>query len=271
MVIIDECPENFAFQELYAMVSDDMEVEGKGKNPVIIPFCRAPKFGIATNHTLTDHSPSSEGRFAPVVVGDFYHVQTKSNDYRETRQISDTFGQNLQDLEYADSDWAADIYFMLECLQMYLSLPVKDRRQMPPMGHIERRELQAAIGDQFRQWADENLGEGSEYLDNETVKLDDLFNMFVHETSSKMSQQTFTKRLKDWCVFAPHIACYNPASITGQAEDSARWQKRVEGSGKRFNYCYLQSVGKAAEMTKVTEVVEEDLFSEMEEQTEVPF
>ena len=99
LVVVDECPEDFAYNELYAKISDDMEIEKKGKDPVVIPFSKAPKFGIATNHTLKDHSPSTEGRFAPVVVSDYYHVKTKLNDYRETRQISDEYHQNLLDLE----------------------------------------------------------------------------------------------------------------------------------------------------------------------------
>ena len=239
LIIVDECPENFAFNELYAKISDDMEVERKGKDPVVIPFSKAPKFGIATNHTLKDHSPSTEGRFAPVVVADYYHVKTQLNDYRETRKISDEFHQNLLDLEYAETDWQADIHFMLECLQMFLSLPVADRRQMPPIKNIEQRELQAAISDGFRQWADEVLGEGSEYLDK-PVKSDLLLGLYKQETNSPISPKGFTEQLMKWCKYASHIACFNPASKTNQKADGDRWYQYE--NGKKVKFYYIQTV-----------------------------
>lgn len=261
LIVVDECPEDFAFNELYAKISDDMEVERKGKDPVVIPFSKAPKFGIATNHTLKDHSPSTEGRFAPVVVSDYYHVMTKLNDYRETRQISDEYNQNLLDTEYAETDWQADIHFMLECLQMYLSLPVADRRQMPPIKNIEKRELQASISDSFRQWADENLCEGSEWLDRK-VRSDELLNAYNQDTRYNCSPKTFTEQLKKWCQYAEHISCYNPASCTGQKKDGERWQVR-EGD-KRVNYYWIQTKA-AAEAENKTEATESDLFSTTEE------
>lgn len=242
LIIVDECPENFAFNELYAKISDDMEVERKGKDPVVIPFSKAPKFGIATNHTLKDHSPSTEGRFAPVVVADYYHVKTQLNDYRETRKISDEFHQNLLDLEYAETDWQADIHFMLECLQMFLSLPVADHRQMPPIKNIEQRELQAAISDGFRQWADEVLGEGSEYLDK-PVKADLLLGLYKQETNSPISPKGFTEQLMKWCKYASHIACFNPASKTNQKADGDRWYQYE--NGKKVKFYYIQTVTSA--------------------------
>ena len=242
LIIVDECPENFAFNELYAKISDDMEVERKGKDSVVIPFSKAPKFGIATNHTLKDHSPSTEGRFAPVVVADYYHVKTQLNDYRETRKISDEFHQNLLDLEYAETDWQADIHFMLECLQMFLSLPVADRRQMPPIKNIEQRELQAAISDGFRQWADEVLGEGSEYLDK-PVKADLLLGLYKQETNSPISPKGFTEQLMKWCKYASHIACFNPASKTNQKADGDRWYQYE--NGKKVKFYYIQTVTSA--------------------------
>lgn len=261
LVIVDECPENFAFNELYAKISDDMEVERKGKDPVVIPFCKAPKFAIATNHTLKDHSPSTEGRIAYVVVADYYHVQTQLNDYLETRKICDEYHQNLLDSEYAETDWQADIHFMLECLQMYLSMPVSDRRQMPPMARIERRELQSSISESFRQWADENLGEGSEWLDKK-VRADELLNAYNQDTRYNCSLKTFTEQLKKWCRYAEHISCYNPASCTGKKNDGDRWQDR-EGKA-RFNYYYLQSKS-AAESSDKSEAIQADLFSSTED------
>ena len=239
LIIIDECPEDFAFETLYSMITDDLEVERKKENSFIIPFSKSPKFVVATNNTLKDHSPSTEGRFAPVVVSDYYHVKTPKNDYCETRQISDTFGMDLLKDDYPEKDFQADIFFMLECLQMFLSLPEKDRRQDPPMDRINRRELQAAIGNNIREWLDENLGEGSEFLDRKVCSTT-VYNAFVQDTHSNMAPKYFTEQLKKWCQYADHIHCFNPASETNQKKDGDRWQLR-EGE-KRVNYYYIQTV-----------------------------
>ena len=253
LIIIDECPEDFAFETLYSMITDDLEVERKKENSYIIPFSKSPKFVVATNNTLKDHSPSTEGRFAPVVVSDYYHVKTPKNDYCETRQISDTFGMDLLKDDYPENDFQADIHFMLECLQMFLSLPEKDRRQDPPMDCINRRELQAAIGNNIREWFDENLCEGSEFL-NRKVSSTTLYNAFIQDTRSIMSPKSFTENLKKWCQYAEHIHCYNPASETNQKKDGDRWQLR-EGE-KRVNYYYIQTV-KAIEETQKKSIQEE--------------
>ena len=242
LIVIDECPEDFAFSFLNAKITDDLEVECKGKDAFVIPFSKSPKIGIATNHHLDKHDPSTEGRFAPVVVSDYYHWKTPTNDYLESRKIYNEFNQNLLRDDYAESDFQADAYFMLECLQMYLSLPVDDRRQTPPMARIERRELQTAIGDTFMQWANENLAPGSEWLDRK-VKADDLLAAFNQDTRYGWSPKKFSQRLKQWCSFAEHIVCYNPASVTCQKNDGERWQGRDKGI--RTSFYYLQS--KAAE------------------------
>jgi hypothetical protein len=255
LIIIDECPEDFAFETLYSMITDDLEVERKKENSFIIPFSKSPKFVVATNNTLKDHSPSTEGRFAPVVVSDYYHVKTPKNDYCETRQISDTFGMDLLKYDYPENDFQADIFFMLECLQMFLSLPEKDRRQMPPMARIERRELQAAIGDKIREWFDENLAEDSDFLDRKVCSTT-LYNAYIQDTRSTMSPKTFTERLKEWCRYAEHINCYNPASETNQKKDGDRWQLR-EGE-KRVNYYYIQTV-KTFEEAKLKNAHQEEL------------
>lgn len=132
---------------------------------------------------------------------------------------------------------------------------------MPPIKNIEKRELQASITDSFRQWADENLGEGSEWLDRK-VRTEELLNAYNQDTRFNCSPKTFTEQLKKWCQYAEHINCYTPTSCTGQKKDGERWQVR-EGD-KRVNYYWIQTKV-AAEAEKTKEVTESDLFSTTEE------
>ena len=52
LIHIDDIDKNFDFKSLFAFLTGDLEVEGKGTNKVIIPEDRKPKFGITTNYVL---------------------------------------------------------------------------------------------------------------------------------------------------------------------------------------------------------------------------
>lgn len=239
LIIVDECAKQLNLDFFFGKITGDLRYEEKGNHPRLIPFAQSPKFGFATNYVLRKHDPSTDGRLWPQIFSDYYHVQTKLNDYRETRTIRDDFGQNLMGTEYSEEDWQADIAFMLQCLQFYLSIPVEERRILPPMARIERREQRAAVGKDFEQWANEYFSEDSGNLDRE-IKCAEVLNNFNAETHFNYSPTKLTRHLKNYCEFAPHISCLNPSSITGKNVDGEPWVKRENGSQVR--YYYVQSV-----------------------------
>ena len=57
--------------------------------------------------------------------------------------------------DYSEADWQADIAFLIDCLRFYLSLPKNERKMMPPLNQVERREQRAAIGKDFELWAED--------------------------------------------------------------------------------------------------------------------
>ena len=239
LIIVDECSFNLNYDFFFGKITGPFRGEEKGNHPFLIPFNQSPKFGFGTNYVLRRHDPSTEGRLWPQVFGEYYHVKTKDNDYRETRTIADDFGENLMGAEYAESDWQADIAFMLECLQFYLSLPKADRKQMPPLKQIERREHMVAVGKDFGEWCDEFFGEGSDCLDRE-IMAQTILNEFNRETGYKWTMTNLTRHLKAYCEFATHIYCLNPKSITGKKADGDPWVKRDNGKQERFYY--VQSI-----------------------------
>lgn len=261
IIKVDECSKDFNFEYFFGQITNNITVEKKGKDPVVIPFNKTPKLIFGTNYVLKKHDPSTDARIWPVIFSDYYHKQTDMNDYLETRTIHDDFKQDLMREDYSETDWQTDIHLMLECLQFYLSLPVGERQLMPPMQRIQQREAQASVNKSFRQWADENLGEGSEWLDRK-VRADELLNAYNQDTRFNCSPKSFTEQLKKWCQYAEHINCYNPASCTGQKNDGDRWQVR-EGD-KRVNYYYIQTKA-AAEAASKPEMTQTDLFATTED------
>lgn len=136
---------------------------------------------------------------------------------------------------------------MLECLRFYLSLPKAERKQMPPLAQVKRREQRAVIGKDFRQWADDYFAEGSGNLDCQ-LKQADVLNSYNAEAAYVIKMGQFTRKLKAYCSFAEHIHCLNPTWKTGKKQDGERWVVR-DDSGKQTQYYYLQSV-KSAEIAK---------------------
>ena len=245
LVLIDECPRKFNYNFIYGMVTGDFRVEEKNRHAYVIPFSQSPKFGLGTNFTLSRHDPSTEGRIWPQPFSDYYHVQTPQNDYCETRSIRDDFGQNLMGTEYSESDWQLDLAFMTQCVRFYLSLKPGCRRIMPPLSRIERREQMAAVGKDFKQWADDYFAEGSGHLDCD-LKAETVLSDFNKETMFNWSPKKLTQHLADYCKLAVHIRCLNPASVTHKERDGERWVKRDE-SGQPKTYYYVQSVKTATD------------------------
>lgn len=266
LVLIDECPRKFNYNFIYGMVTGDFRVEEKNRHSYVIPFSQSPKFGLGTNFTLSRHDPSTEGRIWPQPFSDYYHVQTPQNDYRETRSIRDDFGQNLMGTEYDEKDWQLDLALMTQCVRFYLSLNPGCRRIMPPLNRIERREQLAAVGKDFKQWADEFFAEDSGHLDCE-LKAETVLSDFNQETKFGWPPKTMTQHLNAYCQFADHIHCLNPVTITHKDKDGERWIKRDE-NGQQKAYYYVQSAKAAAEVAK-TEPEQTALSFDDEEEVEI--
>ena len=256
LIIVDECDRRLNFDFFFGRITGDMKGEEKGNHPFQIPFSKSPKFAFATNYVLKKHDASTERRIWPQVFSDYYHEATALNDYRESRSIRDDLGCNLMGTEYSETDWQADIAFMLQCLQFYLSLPKGSRRILPPLSRIERREQMAAVGKDFKQWADEFFAVGSGHLDCE-LKADQVLSDFNRETLFGWPPKRMTQHLNAYCQLTEHIHCLNPTSVTHKQKDGERWVRRDE-NGQQKAYYYIMSAKAAAEMPK-TEPVQTNL------------
>lgn len=255
LIVVDECALRLNYDFFFGRITGNFKGEEKGNHPFLIPFLKSPKLAFATNFVLKRHDASIERRIWPQVFSDFYHVKTSKNDYRESRSVYDDLGCDIMSTEYSEQDWQADIDFMLQCLQYYLSLPKGERKIMPPMNRIERREQLVAVGKDFKEWADDYFAEGGGNLDRE-LKQNEVLGCYNSETTYQLKMGMFTRKLKEYCALAEHIKCLNPAAITGREKDGERWVKR---DGERQNqYYYVQSLKGAAEAIK-TEPVQQNL------------
>ena len=71
LVLINDVTPAFGFDKLFNIVTDDMQVEGKGTNKKVIPKEKSPKIAITTNEVLAGIGGSYEGRQHIVEMGNF--------------------------------------------------------------------------------------------------------------------------------------------------------------------------------------------------------
>ncbi len=127
------------------------------------------------------------------------------------------------------------------------------------------QQQMAAVGKDFRQWADDFFAEDSGHLDCD-LKAEQVLADFNQETKFGWAPKKMTQHLNAYCQFAEHIHCLNPATITHKASDGERWVKRDE-NGQQKAYYHVQSV-KAAEEAAKTEPVQTNLAFETDQAKE---
>lgn len=123
---------------------------------------------------------------------------------------------------------------------------------MPPLNRIERREQMAAVGKDFRQWADDYFAEDSGHLDCE-LKAEMVLADFNQETKFNWPPKKMTQHLNAYCQFADQLQCLNPVSITHKQKDGERWIKRDENNQQKAFY-YVLSAKAAVEASKADPV-----------------
>ena len=110
VIDFNDVKSDFDFERLFSVITDDMTVEYKNKQPFTIKYEESPKIMISTNYTIQGLGDSYKDRMFEIEFSDFYNEQHKP--------IHD-FGHNFFD-GWDNEEWNRFYNFMLECLQLYL-------------------------------------------------------------------------------------------------------------------------------------------------------
>ena len=110
VIDFNDVKSNFDFERLFSVITDDMTIEYKNKQPFSIKFEESPKIMISTNYTIKGIGDSYKDRMFEIEFSDHYNTQHKPID---------DFGHMLFD-DWEEDEWNTFDNFMLECLQLYL-------------------------------------------------------------------------------------------------------------------------------------------------------
>ncbi len=180
---------NFAFEKLFSVITDDTNLEPKGIDKFSIPFETSPKFLISTNYTVKGIGGSFKDRMFELEFSDHYN---------EFHKPIDEFGHLFFD-DWDGKEWNRFDNFMLECLMLYIDHGLISYK----MVNVDKRKLLDLTSPEFLNFIEANLDLGTEY------KKKDLYNSFmsfigfhllIYEKSN-VTQTSFTNWIRIYAQY----------------------------------------------------------------------
>ncbi len=110
ILVYDDVPKNFAFENLFSVVTEGITLEKKNKDAIKLPVGKSPKIVINTNYTLGGVGGSFERRKWEIEFSSFF-----SSSHTPLME----FGHMLFD-EWSEAEWSKFDCLMIDCLRMYL-------------------------------------------------------------------------------------------------------------------------------------------------------
>lgn len=186
MVICDDVMEDFRFELIFSLVTDDWPVNPKGGTEYTVPFERAPKVYISSNFSVVGDGGSYRARQWPLAFSDYYN---------EDHQPTDDFGALFFE-EWDADQWTLFWNLVAQCMQAYFRygcIPIPDNR-------LEDRRLAQQIGEDFMGWADEYFDPDGGHINKRLLRQDmyRAFTEYVQEvrgTKVSYSSKSFSMRM----------------------------------------------------------------------------
>lgn len=220
LFFIDDLRGNIDFQHFYNVLSNDLKVERKGKDSVILPFKESPKFIMTTNLPIKGHSSSYIRRQFILEVADYFGPE---------KTIKDEYGINFfdesggwDDSSQAEEYWAMFDNFMIDCLQYYLKNGIKEK-----IINYHKKRVITTIGPELFEYLEEHLNipnDGSEVFYKTSELLhgkpprDNIRGFRLEYPEYKLSARALPARLEAWCD-------YKGYKKFGTREDNVRGYK----------------------------------------------
>ncbi|RJQ59380.1 MAG: hypothetical protein C4517_12765, partial [Stygiobacter sp.] len=178
IIEFNDVTKKFNFDKLFSIITDDITVEKKNQNEIIIPFHQSPKIIISTNYTIEGSDDSTMDR---------QFVIEFSDHYNKTHRPIDEFGHRFYD-EWSNEEWNSFLNYMIGCLQLYLS------KGLIQCSHInlEKKKLIDSTCEEFAEYF-ESLGLNVEH--NKKELLEDFKKNYDEFSELKLTK--FTRWMKE--------------------------------------------------------------------------
>ena len=230
LIHIDDLKAGFKFEDLFAFLTGDLEVEGKGTKKIIIPEEKKPKFGITTNYVISGSGTSFARRQQIIEFGDYWNRATKEG---ENVWDEKHLGKRLFEREFTEQDWIDFYNFGFKCIQLYLERGLLDTCS----GTYSEKVLAKSIAKEpeVSEWIMNYVHKGRLVNDpkNRGVYMYQIHKWFTEDLpsdiTSKWDAQRLQKAIFDY-VMGSEGYDYNPErSDKGESMSSRRVLKGARG------------------------------------------
>lgn len=208
-ILIEDLAAKYDIQFLYNVITSSITVNQKHSSPFELDFFIAPKIALTRNFGLRNLVRATLRRILFITTSDYYHPL--SHGYNEERRVSHDFGHDLFAWPKDSKQPSIHFAYLLQCLQFYLKH--RSNEILSPSGNIDINNMHAAIGDQFKDWADNYFVEtiqDPEDPDNPEAKILGTLNEYVlranmQESYAKVAgkyaktSRNFKESLKLYC------------------------------------------------------------------------
>src|SRR3989339_32212 len=155
IIEFNDVTKKFNFDKLFSIITDDITVEKKNQNEIIIPFHQSPKIIISTNYTIEGSDDSTLDR---------QFVIEFSDHYNKTHRPIDEFGHRFYD-EWSNEEWNSFLNYMIGCLQLYLSEGLIQCNHV----NLEKKKMIDSTCAEFVEYFD-SIEVGKEYQKKELLE-----------------------------------------------------------------------------------------------------
>lgn len=225
-IFYDDARVNMDFESFFASVTGKLTVNPKQMARFSIPWERAPKFYITTNHALNNDSDSSLDRLTFMSFSDWYNT-----GHTPMMEFKHNFFYDWDEYQ-----WNLFDNLMAECVMFYFrSMALGWSKEgcgtvPPPMENVTARILRQKIGEAFLQWADAYFDPSGINLNSRIVRKD-MYNAFLEDFPGQQkftSPAMFKDRLKAYCEFKGlHL---NPHKLNDKKQSFNAWHSANPGA-----------------------------------------
>ena len=141
IIEFNDLSRNFRFENLFTAITDNIMIEKKNKDEIIIPFEQSPKILLSTNYTIKGVDESTLRRQFVLEFSDYFSIRYSPED---------EFGHRFFD-DWCDNEWCRFYLFMIGCLRFYLEKGLLDYEKK----NLDVKKLIESTSEEFLEFAEE--------------------------------------------------------------------------------------------------------------------
>ena len=239
-VLINDLKEDFKFDTLFNVITDDMEIEGKGTNKTHIPKELSPKIAVSTNEVISGVGSSYSGRQHVVEFGNYWN---RVNKLQESISDKKHLGKMIYKAGFNESDWDSFYNYGFRCVQEFLKNGLTEATNASYKKKSLIREIEGSSGDgELVEWIDDwikNTRLQNNHNQGNGISKQELYKIFIENNPSLAEHmpkgwdsERFHKQLFHYVKITNGYYYNIHKSTNGDSYFQRRWQQGERGHQK---------------------------------------